>query len=82
MRMPENLRGRGAGCAFRKGVSYEDMQVDMKHHENDEAGMSEYMTLWYSISHRIDDFRPGQEPLPGTYTCRLWVRFCNSASCP
>lgn len=74
--MPEtNAPGRGVNRIFRKGVSaYNDFLADLNNYGNDEASLASRMMQWYKITHGIDDFPPGQEPLPGTFDCRLCGR--------
>ncbi|PSN74183.1 hypothetical protein BS50DRAFT_642377 [Corynespora cassiicola Philippines] len=56
---------------YQKGVSaYNDSAADIENAGN-EAILSNLMIKWFQIVHAIDNFPPGEEPLPGTYDCRL-----------
>lgn len=69
----ESSMGKGKSRLGRlKGISaYNDMVVDIQRCGGHDGDISATMTRWYSISHNIDQFFAGQEPLPGTYDCRF-----------
>ncbi|KAM0489566.1 hypothetical protein ACHAP8_012452 [Fusarium lateritium] len=66
--------GRGTSRISGKGVSaYNDMKAELESLHDDPEAHSACMVKWFGITHPIDQFPPGQEPISGTYTCR----FCN-----
>jgi hypothetical protein len=66
-----NIGGRGKNRVHNKGLSaYNDMVVEMEMSQT-ESELSGVMMAWYSICHGIDDFPSGEEPVPGTFDCRV-----------
>lgn len=72
-----NLTG-GTYSARRIGVkgnsSYMDLKAELRAPGLTDAGACKILQEWWSITHGIDDFDPGQEPIAGTYECR----FCDT----
>ncbi|EHK16055.1 uncharacterized protein TRIVIDRAFT_65122 [Trichoderma virens Gv29-8] len=69
---PDHIVGKGIGRIKMKGVSaYNDMLADIKGAGDDEAALCGVMMSWFKVTHGIDTFWAGQEPLPGTYACRF-----------
>jgi hypothetical protein len=66
-----NIGGRGKNRVHNKGLSaYNDMVVEMEMSQT-ESELSGVMMARYSICHGIDDFPSGEEPVPGTFDCRV-----------
>jgi hypothetical protein len=52
--------------------AYNDILVDLEEAcKGTEAEMSDCLTRWFSVCHNVDQFPPGEEPLPGAYSCRF-----------
>lgn len=75
--------GRGVQRQGIKGLSaYQDMQQEMDDVGEDSSALANIMTRWFSIIHGLDDFRLGEEPLPGTFLCRFFGMGLEQAKSP
>ncbi|KAK3486994.1 hypothetical protein B0T13DRAFT_408041, partial [Neurospora crassa] len=51
--------------------AYKDMLEELDQAQGSETQTANVMMKWFKIRHGIDDFPPGEEPLPGQYKCRF-----------
>lgn len=51
--------------------AYKDMLEELDQAQGSETHTADVIIKWFKICHGIDDFAPGEEPLPGQYKCRF-----------
>lgn len=77
--LSKHYTGKGKYTIKSKGISsYMDLRSEIKEQGENNEELFKVMERWYSVIHPLDEFPPGQEPLPGTYSCRFCGENLNS----
>jgi hypothetical protein len=72
--MPNDVRGslKNRFLTKRGCSAYNDFLAELENAwQGTEADTSACLIRWYSVCHSIDQFPPGEEPIPGTFSCRF-----------